>query len=147
MRRSRRSACGALPVSILAALARCYGWARAGATHSAMPRRPRRAWRALRYLAATGHRSRYRAGLGRILADYDAILTPATPGVAPKGEATGNPAFNSRWSLTGLPSLTLPLLQGEDDMPLGVQLVCAPGDDARLMRVARWLSAEVGAGL
>jgi Asp-tRNA(Asn)/Glu-tRNA(Gln) amidotransferase A subunit family amidase len=102
---------------------------------------------ALRYLAARDNRARYRAGLGRILTDYDAILTPAVPGVAPKGEATGNPAFNSLWSLTGLPTLTLPLLQGEGGMPLGVQLVCAPGDDAKLMRVARWLLAEVGAGL
>jgi Asp-tRNA(Asn)/Glu-tRNA(Gln) amidotransferase A subunit family amidase len=102
---------------------------------------------ALRYLVARDNRARYRAGLGRILADYDAILTPAVPGVAPKGEATGNPAFNSLWSLTGLPTLTLPLLDGEGGMPLGVQLVCAPGDDAKLMRVARWLLADVGAGL
>ena len=95
----------------------------------------------LRYLKAQSNRGTYRDGLVRILADYDAILTPSTPGVAPRGEATGSPVFNSLWSLTGLPSLTLPLLKGEDGMPLGVQLVCAPGDDARLLRVAQWLSA------
>jgi Asp-tRNA(Asn)/Glu-tRNA(Gln) amidotransferase A subunit family amidase len=96
---------------------------------------------AVRYLKARDNAGRYRAGLSRILADYDAILTPASPGVAPKGEATGSPVFNSLWSLTGLPTLTLPLLKGEDAMPIGVQLVCAPGDDARLLRTANWLTS------
>ena len=69
-----------------------------------------------------------------------AILTPATVGVAPKTlKATGNPMFCSLWTLTGLPAVSLPLLQGEDGMPLGVQLVGAPGDDARLLRTAAWL--------
>jgi Asp-tRNA(Asn)/Glu-tRNA(Gln) amidotransferase A subunit family amidase len=77
----------------------------------------------------------------------NAILTPATVGVAPKGiDSTGNPMFCSLWTMTGLPAVTLPLLQGEDDMPLGVQLVGAPGDDARLLRTAAWLVKTVGAG-
>jgi Asp-tRNA(Asn)/Glu-tRNA(Gln) amidotransferase A subunit family amidase len=68
-----------------------------------------------------------------------AIITPATAGVAPKGDATGDPVFCSLWTLLGLPAITLPLLSGEDGMPLGVQLVGAPGDDARLLRTANWL--------
>jgi Asp-tRNA(Asn)/Glu-tRNA(Gln) amidotransferase A subunit family amidase len=75
----------------------------------------------------------------------NAILTPATIGVAPKGiDATGNPMFCSLWTMTGLPAVTLPLLQGEDDMPLGVQLVGAPGEDARLLRTAAWLVKTIG---
>jgi Asp-tRNA(Asn)/Glu-tRNA(Gln) amidotransferase A subunit family amidase len=70
----------------------------------------------------------------------NAFLTPATTGVAPKGlDATGNPVFCSMWTLSGLPSLSLPLLTGEDDLPIGVQLVGGPNDDARLMRTAHWL--------
>jgi Asp-tRNA(Asn)/Glu-tRNA(Gln) amidotransferase A subunit family amidase len=68
-----------------------------------------------------------------------AIITPATAGVAPKGDATGDPVFCSLWTLLGLPAITLPLLSGEDGMPLGVQLIGAPGDDARLLRTANWL--------
>jgi Asp-tRNA(Asn)/Glu-tRNA(Gln) amidotransferase A subunit family amidase len=68
-----------------------------------------------------------------------AIITPATAGVAPKGDATGDPVFCSLWTLLGLPAITLPLLSGEDGMPLGVQLIGAPGDDARLLRTATWL--------
>jgi Asp-tRNA(Asn)/Glu-tRNA(Gln) amidotransferase A subunit family amidase len=68
-----------------------------------------------------------------------AIITPATAGVAPKGDATGDPVFCSLWTLLGLPAITLPLLSGADGMPLGVQLIGAPGDDARLLRTATWL--------
>jgi Asp-tRNA(Asn)/Glu-tRNA(Gln) amidotransferase A subunit family amidase len=68
-----------------------------------------------------------------------AIITPATAGVAPKGDATGDPVFCSLWTLLGLPAITLPLLSGEGGMPLGVQLIGAPGDDARLLRTANWL--------
>lgn len=94
---------------------------------------------AVRYLAARDQARRYVAGLNEIFTQYDAILTPATTGVAPKGNSTGSPAFCTLWSLTGLPAVTLPLLKGEDGMPLGVQLIGPAGDDARLLRTANWL--------
>src|SRR5438034_1658258 len=71
---------------------------------------------------------------------YDAILTPAAPGTAPKGlSATGDPSFCTLWTLCGMTALSLPLLQGSDGLPLGVQLVGRRGFDARLLRTARWL--------
>ncbi len=77
----------------------------------------------------------------------DAILTPATAGTAPLGLAsTGSPAFCTLWTLCGLPAITLPLLQGADGLPLGVQLVGARGNDARLLRTARWLMTQVESG-
>jgi Asp-tRNA(Asn)/Glu-tRNA(Gln) amidotransferase A subunit family amidase len=94
---------------------------------------------ALRYLAAQSNAKRYAIGLHEIFKEYDAILTPSAPGIAPKGMATGNPAFNTLWSLTGLPAVSLPLLSGQGGMPIGVQLVGATGDDARLLRTANWL--------
>ena len=94
---------------------------------------------AVRYLAARDAARRYAAGIAEIFTEYDAIITPATVGVAPKGEATGSPMFCSLWTLTGLPALSLPLLTGEGGMPLGVQLVGERGDDARLLRTANWL--------
>jgi Asp-tRNA(Asn)/Glu-tRNA(Gln) amidotransferase A subunit family amidase len=94
---------------------------------------------ALRYLAARDNAPVYTAGLNEIFKRFDAILTPSTPGIAPRGMATGNPVFNTLWSLTGLPAVTLPLLSGEGGMPIGVQLVGAAGDDARLLRTANWL--------
>jgi len=71
---------------------------------------------------------------------YDAILTPASLGTAPKGLAsTGDPALCTLWTLLGVPALSLPLMQGENGLPLGVQLVGRRNFDARLLRTARWL--------
>jgi aspartyl-tRNA(Asn)/glutamyl-tRNA(Gln) amidotransferase subunit A len=38
----------------------------------------------------------------------------------------------------------MPLLQGANGLPLGVQLVGRRGFDARLLRTARWLVEKVG---
>jgi Asp-tRNA(Asn)/Glu-tRNA(Gln) amidotransferase A subunit family amidase len=75
---------------------------------------------------------------------YDAILTPPALGTAPKGlGSTGDPVFCVLWTLLGLPAITLPLMQGENGLPLGVQLVGRKGYDARLLRTARWLEKKV----
>jgi Asp-tRNA(Asn)/Glu-tRNA(Gln) amidotransferase A subunit family amidase len=92
---------------------------------------------AVDYLSALAKVPRYTASLAETFDAYDAILTPATPGVAPKGlGSTGDPAFCTLWTLTGLPALSLPLLAGEGALPLGVQLVGPLGHDGRLLRTA-----------
>jgi Asp-tRNA(Asn)/Glu-tRNA(Gln) amidotransferase A subunit family amidase len=96
------------------------------------------------YLAAVRDARRYAGGMMEIFEQLaDAIITLPARGVAPQGQATGDPVFCSLWSLTGLPALTLPLFSGEDDMPLGVQLIGAPGKDARLLRTASWLATAM----
>ena len=83
-------------------------------------------------------------GFSQVFEWQDAIVTPATIGEAPIGlESTGSPAFCTIWTLCGMPAITLPILQGPDGMPLGVQLVGPRGDDARLLRTARWLVNEL----
>jgi Asp-tRNA(Asn)/Glu-tRNA(Gln) amidotransferase A subunit family amidase len=77
---------------------------------------------------------------------YDAIVTPAALGTAPAGlESTGDPVMCTLWTFLGLPALSLPLLHGENGLPIGVQLVGRRGDDARLLRTARWLVQTVQA--
>jgi Asp-tRNA(Asn)/Glu-tRNA(Gln) amidotransferase A subunit family amidase len=75
---------------------------------------------------------------------YDAILTPPALGTAPKGlGSTGDPVFCSLWTLLGMPAITLPLMQGSNGLPLGVQLIGRKYYDARLLRTARWLEKQV----
>ena len=73
--------------------------------------------------------------------DYDAILCPSALGEAPplSEGTTGDPVCQKIWTFAGLPSLTLPLLEGETGLPMGVQLIGAREEDDRLFRTARWL--------
>ena len=82
-----------------------------------------------------------------IFREFDALLTPSAPGTAPQGLAsTGDPAFCTLWTLCGMPAITLPLMRGENGLPMGVQLVGPQHGDARLLRPARWRVAQVSAG-
>jgi Asp-tRNA(Asn)/Glu-tRNA(Gln) amidotransferase A subunit family amidase len=99
-----------------------------------------REYRAVEYTGAVAGIAPLNEGLDQIFDEYDAILTPAAPGEAPRGlEATGNPIFCTLWTYLGTPAITLPLLRSEAGLPLGVQLVARRGNDARLLRTARWL--------
>lgn len=72
--------------------------------------------------------------------DYDAIIAPSAAGEAPMfGDGTGDPIFCTLWTLAGLPCVSLPLLVGENGLPIGVQLIGPAEKDDRLLRTARWL--------
>ncbi len=72
-------------------------------------------------------------------------LTPAASGPAPLiANGTGNPAFNRIWTLLGLPCCTVPLLQGPEGHPIGVQVVGMVGNDRGVLNVADWLMRTFG---
>jgi Asp-tRNA(Asn)/Glu-tRNA(Gln) amidotransferase A subunit family amidase len=98
------------------------------------------------YLAAVRDARRYADGMMEIFEQLaDAIITLSARGVAPRGlDATGDPVFCTLWTLTGLPSLNLPLLADSEGLPIGVQLVGSPGRDERLLRTARELIRVLG---
>ncbi len=92
------------------------------------------------YINAMASRALLNRVLDEYFENYDAILTPAALGEAPRGlQTTGDPIFSTPWTFCGVPALTLPLLQGETGLPVGVQLVGQRIDDARLLRTGRWL--------
>ena len=85
--------------------------------------------------------------LSELLSEFDAIVTPAASGEAPLGlESTGSPAFCTIWTLCGTPAITMPILEGSNGMPMGVQMVGRMGDDARLLRTARWMVGATETG-
>jgi Asp-tRNA(Asn)/Glu-tRNA(Gln) amidotransferase A subunit family amidase len=101
---------------------------------------------AVDYSRALERAAALNAALDELFTRYDAILTLAAPGEAPKGlGSTGSPVFCTTWTLCGVPAVTLPLLTGASGLPIGVQLVGMKGDDARLLRTARWLIETVRA--
>jgi Asp-tRNA(Asn)/Glu-tRNA(Gln) amidotransferase A subunit family amidase len=102
---------------------------------------------ALEYQKALARIALLNEAFEEIYARYDAVVTPSAPGTAPHGlGATGDPAFCTLWTLCGMPAVNLPLMRGANGLPLGVQLVGARGDDARLLRNARWLAAQLESG-
>jgi len=93
------------------------------------------------YREALAQIPKVNAAFEPVFAQYDAILTPAVAGEAPRGlGSTGDPAFCTLWTFCGMPALSLPLLRGPSGLPLGLQLVAPRGGDARLLRAARWLA-------
>ncbi|HVP67222.1 MAG TPA: amidase [Anaeromyxobacteraceae bacterium] len=106
-------------------------------TGEALPRR--------RYEDAQELAGRARAALPGALAGTDALLTPSAPGEAPPGlSSTGDPAFNRIWTLLGVPCVSVPAGRSPAGLPVGVQLVAAPGDDFRLAGIAAFAAALLG---
>jgi Asp-tRNA(Asn)/Glu-tRNA(Gln) amidotransferase A subunit family amidase len=104
-----------------------------------------RARPAVDYAAAVAGIPALNSTLDPVFDEFDAIVTPAAPGEAPRGlGTTGNPIFCTIWTYLGTPAVTLPLMRSPAGMPLGVQLVGRRDNDARLLRTARWLVAAVG---
>ncbi len=97
--------------------------------------------KALDYQLAKARIPLINEGFSEIFERCDAIITPAVPGTAPTADTTGDPSFCTLWTLCGMPALNLPLMQGVNGLPLGVQLVGRRNDDARLLRTAKWLIA------
>ena len=102
-----------------------------------------RAITALAYQRALARLPRIAQGFGELFANFDALLTPAVAGTAPAAETTGDPCFGTLWTLAGTPALSMPLMHGDDGLPLGLKLVGRRDDDARLLRTASWLQQQL----
>ena len=132
-----------------AELAKCYfGYERRGADRLSAETRgflaEGKAILARDYLAALDWIEVLYAGLEEILTRCDALLAPAALGPAPEGlGATGSAIFNGLFTLTRVPVVTLPLFRAANGLPMGVQVIGRRGDDARLLRSARWLMEQV----
>jgi len=76
---------------------------------------------------------------------YDALLLPSTPVPALPIEGIEDSAsqaptltrFTAPFNLTGLPALSLPCGFNAQGLPIGLQLVCGPWQEARLLRAGQ----------
>jgi Asp-tRNA(Asn)/Glu-tRNA(Gln) amidotransferase A subunit family amidase len=96
------------------------------------------------YQAAMARADDYRARAGDIFGDCDIFLTPSAPGVAPKGlDATGDPMFQIPWTLLRTPCVTIPFATGPEGLPVGIQMVARPGEDEKLLAIAKWFHGRI----
>ncbi len=95
------------------------------------------------YRRASDTRAALTAAFEEIFLTYDMLLMPTAPTTAPRcGESLCDPLgmysadrFTVPANLAGLPALTLPCGFGQDDLPIGAQLVGPAFSDARLLSV------------
>ncbi len=96
------------------------------------------------YVKAIEYRDTLSAALDRMFDHADVLITASAPGEAPEGlSGTGNPIFQKIWTLTGVPTLSLPKLTGPNGMPIGVQVIGRFGKDADLFRHANWIDTRL----
>ena len=101
-----------------------------------------------RYRAALAGLGIYRAQVAVASRDLDLLLCPSAPGEAPEGLASTGPAtFNGLWTSLHLPCITLPLFEGPNGLPIGLQLVGHYGQDLRLIAAAVAVEAAISPSL
>jgi len=97
------------------------------------------------YLRAQRQRTKIIEDIVDLITRYDCVICPSSVDTAPEGlEWTGSPAFNAPWSLTGLPSITVPMGLASNKLPLGLQLIGTPYNEWNLLNVAGWCEEKLG---
>ena len=95
------------------------------------------------YIQAQRIRSRCRAELAEVFQKVDCLALPNQAGPAPKVEDVGPidtlfkhvvPEFHGPFNLTGLPTLSVPCGFSEEQLPIALQLVAKPFDEAAVLR-------------
>ena len=91
------------------------------------------------YSKALERRLRFSADMRLLAEQADVLLTPSTP-TAPLADLTntGDTRFQGPWTSCGLPTITLPTGLAESGLPVGIQLIAPPFEEASLLAIARW---------
>jgi amidase len=96
------------------------------------------------YVEAIETAEAFRRHLDDIFRGVDVLLTPSAAGEAPEGlGSTGDPSFNSIWTLAWTPCVTLPAGTGPKGLPLGIQLVGPRFRDETLLDIAAWAEPQL----
>ena len=100
------------------------------------------------YLKAQRLRRVFRQEMSEMLTGYDVVLTPATPAPAPKDlNTTGDAAFQSPWTSSGLPSIVIPSGLSDDGLPLGIQIAARPWQEGIMLGAASWAQKALGVNI
>ena len=95
------------------------------------------------YIYAIEKAKKMKQALSEVFEKFDAIITPAAPGQAPRDLMnTGNAIFNGYWTMLGVPAISLPLLKGKDDLPIGVQIITSWNKEAELLDISNIILSQ-----
>jgi Asp-tRNA(Asn)/Glu-tRNA(Gln) amidotransferase A subunit family amidase len=95
------------------------------------------------YIDAIEKAKKMKQTLSEIFLKFDAIITPAAPGQAPRDLMnTGNAIFNGYWTMLGVPAISLPLLEGKDGLPIGIQVITSWNKEAELLDISKIILNE-----
>ena len=112
-------------------------WIKAGAE-------ARKGWSDDDYQAAQSHAGQCRSALGGVFDEFDVLVTPSTAGEATDDlVGVSDSSFNRIWTLMHGPCVTIPAFSGPNEMPVGVQVVGRPGDDANVIAIAGWIARHL----
>jgi amidase len=104
-------------------------------------------------LVREGPRQKWIARAGEFFAEHDVLLTPAQAALPAKAQLWSRKSwlanlphalangFLTPWNLAGYPALSVPAGRHSSGVPIGVQLVAAPGGEARLLALAGQLES------
>jgi aspartyl-tRNA(Asn)/glutamyl-tRNA(Gln) amidotransferase subunit A len=102
---------------------------------------------ALEYLIAKERMNSTLSSIARLFDSHEisALITPATVSTAVDLSTTGDPAFNSPWSYTYLPTVSFATDLAADGLPVAIQLVGNRWRDQLLLAVAGWCEGAIRA--
>jgi aspartyl-tRNA(Asn)/glutamyl-tRNA(Gln) amidotransferase subunit A len=96
------------------------------------------------YILARRFQSEWRRRLERLFEQFDLLLTPATPITAPVIEGLDSieaarqlTRCTAPFNLAGLPALSVPCGLSAAGLPIGLQIVAAPWNEAQVLRAGR----------
>ena len=89
--------------------------------------------------------------MNEIFANYDAILMPVTIKTAPKKgyieqnqeETFYSDIYTCLANITGIPAISVPVAKDNENMPIGMQLLCNRYEDDNLLNIANVLFKEM----
>lgn len=103
---------------------------------------------ATQYVTAMNYRREMQKLANDALEDVDVLLMPTVSAPAPRDlTQTGDTRFQSAWSFTGFPSITIPSALAGNGLPLGAQMAAKPFQEAKLLAAASWAERTLGVAL
>jgi aspartyl-tRNA(Asn)/glutamyl-tRNA(Gln) amidotransferase subunit A len=90
------------------------------------------------YESAKQSVAQLRRSLLGLLSQVDVLMLPVAPGPAPAIATTGPGILCGPASFTGMPSLAVPSGLGREGLPLAIQFIAAPLNEARLLATGDW---------